>query len=103
MELNTKTLLEFYLDNINIVLPSIAKAKQWNIIHNHCWARILLDNLFKDCWYNHLDKKKVAYKQLNKDQLIKLRNIIQLILNDESGTVYKQLNINSLTYRNKLK
>lgn len=102
--MDTNTLTEFYLDSINIVLPCLAKSKQWKIKYNHCFARILLDNLFKDCWYNYLDKTKTAYKQLNKEQLIILFNIIQLILNDESkeGYVLNQLNKNSLKYRGKL-
>jgi acyl carrier protein phosphodiesterase len=96
---DTNTLTEFYLDNINIVLPSIAKAKQWKIKHNHCFARIVLDNIFNDCWYDHLDKTKPAYKQLNKDHLLKAFNIINLILLDDE--VINQLNNNSLRYRNK--
>lgn len=101
MAVDTNTLIEFYLDNINIVLPAIAKARQWKIKHNHCFARIILDNVFDDCWYNHLDKTKVAYKQLNKDQLIKAFNIINLILLNDN--IIYQLNNKSLKYRKKYK
>lgn len=100
MDINS--LRSFYLDNINIVLPAIAEAKQWKIKHNHCFARCILDNIFGDCWYNYLDKSKVAYKQLDQAELIKAFSIIQLILEDETSMVIDQLNYNSLKYRNKL-
>ena len=31
--------------------------------------RVILDQLFQDCWYNHLDRRLTAYKQLNDEQL----------------------------------
>lgn len=95
------TAINFYLYNINVVLPKKALEKQWSIKFNHCFSRCILDNVFKDCWYNHLHKNTAAYKQLTEEQLSKANNIIILILNDDTGAVIKQLNKNSLIYRNK--
>jgi hypothetical protein len=31
--------------------------------------RVILVQLFQDCWYNHLDRRLTAYQQLNDQQL----------------------------------
>jgi hypothetical protein len=36
---------------------------------NHCFNRIVLDWLFQDCWYHHLDKKHSAISQLSEKQI----------------------------------
>jgi len=37
--------------------------------YNHCFNRIILDWLFKACWYKHLNKNKTALHQLSRQQL----------------------------------
>ncbi len=61
---------------------------------NHCFNRIILDWLFKDCWYNHLDKNKTALSQLSEQQINKpiLRmkkwlNNQQHLINDNNASI----------------
>ena len=51
---------------INITLPQTFAQP---VRFNHCFARIVLDWLFADCWYHHLNPKAPAYSQLNETQL----------------------------------
>ncbi|MEM6753420.1 MAG: hypothetical protein AAF630_10665 [Cyanobacteria bacterium P01_C01_bin.38] len=61
-----------YLRLTNEVLPNIAKQRKFPVRFNHCFQRIILDNIFGCCWYDALDKSKgAAYQQLNATQLEK--------------------------------
>ncbi len=51
---------------INIRLPA---KYVYPVRYNHCFNRIILDWLFSDCWYNHLDRNKTAISQLSDTQL----------------------------------
>ena len=66
---------------------------------NHCFARIVLDNLFEDCWYNQLSRKQPAYKQLNETQLKQAIAIAQSMINRPE--IARELNNNSLQWRGK--
>lgn len=58
-----------YKQLLNEILPaSFTKP----VRHNHCFNRIVLDWLFQDVWYNHLDLSKTAISQLNPVQLQQL-------------------------------
>lgn len=58
--------IQQYRNLINVILPS---AYQSPVKFNHCFNRIILDWLFKDCWYYHLNKNKTAISQLSNKQL----------------------------------
>ena len=58
-----------YLKLVRHSLPAIARLKGWGLKEDRCFMRVILDQLFQDCWYNHLDRRLAAYKQLNNDQL----------------------------------
>ena len=58
-----------YLKLVRHSPPAIARLKGWGLKEDHCFMRVILDQLFQDCWYNHLDRRLAAYKQLNNDQL----------------------------------
>lgn len=61
-----------YLELTNKVLPQIAKERHFPVKFNHCFGRIILDNLFGCCWYEVLDRKhRAAYKQLTEEQLLR--------------------------------
>ncbi len=49
-----------YLELTNKVLPQIAKERQFPVRYNHCFGRIILDNLFGCCWYEVLERKQGA-------------------------------------------
>ncbi|MEL6352079.1 MAG: hypothetical protein AAFR58_09950 [Cyanobacteria bacterium J06627_28] len=90
-----------YLQLINTDLPQKAKQTHMPVRFNHCFARIVLDNLFKDCWYRHLSKKEAAYKQLNEQQLQQAIELARSMLDDSQKSY--QLNQNSLKWRGKLR
>jgi hypothetical protein len=70
-----------YLELINDILPSIARARSFPITSNHCFGRVVLDNLFQGCWYNYLTVGRVAaYKQLNLAQLQQAVTIAQSLV-----------------------
>lgn len=95
-----QALRQDYLDLINNQLPAIAKQTSMPVRFNHCFARIVLDNLFEDCWYSHLSRKQPAYKQLNVEQLERAIAIASAMLNrPDTATA---LNRNSLQWRGKI-
>lgn len=59
-------LIRLYKDLLNVQLPA---KYSYPVRYNHCFNRIILDWLFGDCWYNHLDKKQTAVSQLDERQL----------------------------------
>lgn len=79
---------------INETLPA---AYNEPVKFNHCYNRIILDWLFKDCWYNHLDKNKIARQQLNPQQLLKAINRMQQWLQNKALLI--EDNKASLQYR----
>jgi hypothetical protein len=64
--------------------------------------RILLDQLFQGCWYDHLDRRLTAYKQLNQTQLIAIIAMAEKLLSGDTETLAKW-NDESLFWRGKLK
>ena len=87
-----------YLHYINVVLPSISSNnKQYPVYLNHCWARIILDNICDDKWSNVLDRP--AYKALNKYMLKRAINTAKNMVNSIDLAIY--LNKRSLGFRSK--
>ncbi len=91
-----KELITEYKELLNIRLPG---KYTYPVKYNHCFNRIILDWLFNDCWYNHLDRRKTAISQLSETQLKAVINRMtqwmaghQLLVED---------NENSLLYRGK--
>lgn len=90
-----------YLELTNDVLPSLAGERQFPVRFNHCFQRIVLDNLFGRCWYEVLDRKAgAAYKQLTAAQLQEAIAIAQGIV-DRPDDHIRALNQNSLRWRGK--
>ena len=97
-----KLLQERYLELINQVLPRLAE-RQFPVRYNHCFGRIVLDNLFGCCWYEVLSRKNgSAYKQLNQEQLKRAIEIAETVIAEPEEHI-AQLNQNSLRWRGKLK
>ena len=91
-----------YLELVNQELPAQAKKRDFPVRFNHCFARIILDNLFGRCWYEALDRKKeAAYKQLSEAELKRAIAIAEALI-DSPDSYIQQLNQNSLRWRNKL-
>lgn len=79
----------------------LAKRRQFPVKYNHCFQRIILDNLFGRCWYEVLERKQgAAYKQLSQEQLERAIALCQATIT-RSDEYIRQLNQNSLRWRGK--
>jgi hypothetical protein len=90
-----------YLEITNHVLPELAASRNFPVRYNHCFQRIILDNLVGRCWYEVLKRgKEPAYKQLSEEQLEEAIALANQII-DRPDSYLQQLNLNSLTWREK--
>ena len=89
-----------YLDLTRIVLPSLGRTRGWVITEDHCFMRVVLDHVFGDCWYNHLERRLRAYKQLNDTQLSLAVSIAERMSKADADTI-AQMNARSLKWRDK--
>jgi len=92
------TLIKRYKHLLNEVLPATFTQP---VRYNHCFNRIVLDWLFGDVWYNHLNQSKTAISQLSEEQLQKM--IVRMELWLHQPDILTQDNTNSLAWRKKLK
>jgi hypothetical protein len=90
-------LIDRYKQLLNKVLPATFTQP---VRHNHCFNRIVLDWLFSDVWYNHLDISKTAISQLTYVQLQKMIGRMEQWL--KQPDLLFQDNIKSLVWRQKL-
>lgn len=91
-----------YLNLTNQVLPQLASQRQFPVRFNHCFQRIILDNLFGCCWYEVLNQRQgAAYRQLTETQLKQAIDIAEALIN-QPDSYFQQLNRNSLHWRGKL-
>ncbi len=64
-----------YCKLTNRVLLNLTTARHFSVRHNHCFQRIILDNLFGRCWYKVLSRTgEAAYRQLSEAQLEEARS-----------------------------
>lgn len=91
-----------YMELTRTTLPATARRSSWAITEDHCFMRIILDQLFGDCWYNHLDRRLSAYKQLGNQQLEKCIAMAEQILAGDTTTL-EHWNRQSLRWRGKSK
>jgi hypothetical protein len=60
-----------YLFLVNVILPTVAQAQELPVSANHCFARIILDNVMGQPWRNVLLNKAVpACRQLTRKELV---------------------------------
>jgi hypothetical protein len=94
-------LQERYLHLVREILPAAARAGRdgrWPIREDHCFMRVILDHLFDACWYDHLDRRLVAYKQLSAQQLTDAIDLAERML-AEGPPLVLQMNVQSLRWR----
>ncbi|WP_395344511.1 hypothetical protein PN836_007020 [Ningiella sp. W23] len=96
---NHAQLVHQYLELTNVVMPRLAKRQEnnWPVKHNHCFARIVLDNVCQDLWYAHI--KAPAYLHLSTEQAEAAVRICKEII--EGKADIHALNTRSLAYRAK--
>lgn len=91
-----------YLKLTRVELPAEARKRGWVVAEDHCFMRIILDRLFGDCWYEHLDRRLTAYKQLGDEQLRECIAMAEQLLDGDNDALV-QWNRDSLRWRGKLK
>ncbi|MEM1110003.1 MAG: hypothetical protein AAGH99_15065 [Planctomycetota bacterium] len=89
-----------YLDLTRVTLPSLGRTRNWVVKEDHCFMRIVLDHVFADCWYNHLDRRLRAYKQLNDTQLAQAVAIAERMAKADAEAI-DRMNVQSLLWRDK--
>jgi hypothetical protein len=91
-----------YLRRVKTDLPAAAEAsaEPWPVTLDHCFMRIVLDNLLGRCWYDVLDRRKPAYMQLSAVQLHDAIRLADAMLTGGVGRV-RALNDASLRLRGK--
>jgi hypothetical protein len=94
------SLRETYLRKVTETLPAQARARgDWPICRDHCFSRVVLDNVFEDEWYDHVDGRP-AYEHLSVAELTQAIEIADRMLEGERPTVV-ELHANSLQWRGK--
>jgi hypothetical protein len=92
-----KELEEDWIYLYKYLLPSYAVQSNWPITKDHCFARIILDNIHQAKWSTKT--KKPAYKNMTDEELEKAIFLAQTIIR-KPRIIYK-LNQLSLAYREK--
>lgn len=94
-------LREEYDRKVNEELPAVARRSDgWPIRLDHCFGRVVLDNLFGDEWYSHVDGRP-AYRNLTRDELQEAIEIADRMIQGGKPVV-EELNENSLRWREEL-
>lgn len=94
-------LLNVYFHLTREVLPTRARHEGWVVTADHCFQRIVLDNVVGDAWRNRLMGKGPAYRQLSHEQL---ERAVQLTtqIEQEGDALLRELNRKSLLWRGKI-
>ena len=91
-------LREAYVRTVTSALPKRARRRgDWPIDADHCFARVVLDNVFEDVWYDHVVGSP-AYEHLSADELRAANAIAERML-DGGKPVDTTLNRRSLRWR----
>jgi hypothetical protein len=94
-------LRERYRTLVDEQLPAAARrAEGWPIHRDHCFARVVLDNVFEGVWYDHVDGRP-AYEHLSADELKTAIDTAERMLQSGAPLV-AQLNEQSLRWRDEL-
>ena len=94
-------LRDTYRRKVHQELPERAQnSDNWPIHLDHCFGRVVLDNLFEDEWYDHVDGRP-AYEHLSTQELGAAIDIADRML-AEGRPAVERLNENSLRWRGKL-
>lgn len=89
-----------YRRRVETDLPAAAAEHGWSLKFDHCFARVLLDNLVAGVWYDHL--KKPAWRHLTDAQARRLVAMADRLLT-EGEPLLREWNTASLRHRGKLK
>jgi hypothetical protein len=94
-------LRERYRALVDEQLPAAAQlAGTWPIHQDHCFARVVLDTIFRDEWYDHVDGRP-AYEHLRDDELEAAIRVAEQML-ERGAALVAALNEQSLRWRDEL-
>ena len=95
-------LLTEYRRLVRVELPAAARAGNWELRHDHCFARVILDAVCGGCWYAHLRRRhgRTAESQLDAAQLARALQTGRGMLTGGAAEVAR-LNAQSLRWRGK--
>lgn len=82
-------------------LPERAVRERWVVCRDHCFQRILLDNVLGGAWRTRLTAKLPAYRQLSDTQMREAVSLARRI-EAEGDSLLRVLNENSLRWRGKI-
>ena len=89
-----------YLHLVKQALPARAREDRWVLRLDHCFGRVLLDHAVGGCWYDALDRRRPAYRQLTDDQLAGAVALGERLL-AEGDPLLRALDAQSLRWRGK--
>ena len=89
-----------YVRRVTEELPRAARREDWPISEDHCFARVVLDNVFGDAWYDHVNGRP-TYEHLSPAELEEAIALADRMLEAGRPTV-EALNRNSLRWRGEL-
>lgn len=82
------------------LLPAAARAGRWVLREDHCFGRVLLDHAVQGCWYDALDRRRTAFRQLDDAQLADAVALAERVL-AEGDPLLRELDARSLAWRGK--
>jgi hypothetical protein len=89
-----------YRDLVRERLPAAARAGRWVLRHDHCFGRVLLDDAVGASWYDVLDRRRTAFRQLDDAQLERAVAQGERLL-VEGDALLRELDDQSLRWRGK--
>ncbi len=89
-----------YLQLVKQRLPAAAREGRWVLRLDHCFGRVLLDAAVGGCWYDALDRRRAAYRQLTDEQLAGAVALGRRLL-EEGDPLLRALDAQSLAWRGK--
>ena len=78
-----------FQDLIDVLLPARARRDAWPVTEAHAFTRIVLDDVYGDCYTRHLPRRVRAHEQLNDAQLTLAVNVAQRLLNGDREQLVK--------------
>lgn len=97
--MRTADLVSRYMVLTKEIMPEMARdpSVKWPVQNDHCFQRIVLDNICDGPWFNHLSRP--AYKSLSHDQAVRAVQLCEDIIGGRVDLF--DLNRKSLNWRGK--
>ena len=93
-------LLRRYRELVDRELPAAGRRDGWVLRLDHCFGRVLLDHAVGGCWYDALDRRRPAFRQLDDAQLAGAVAMGERLL-AEGDPLLRALDAQSLLWRGK--